>query len=143
MAIKAEIISKIDIEPVFLRVQANVRYWEDADVNGVEDTHGTLMPHVCGEFWTPTIRLSDGLILDWPQGTTADIHYKVCDQGEYFLLDKQRQKIAKWRGYYVPDDFLCHGSDGYGDYIIFEVNKNGVIENYKPPHINPEEWEAT
>jgi len=33
---------EVDIKT--LHVQANVRYWEDATVNGVEDEEGTLMP---------------------------------------------------------------------------------------------------
>lgn len=33
----------------YLEVCAQVRYWEDATVNGAEDADGTLIPAPCGE----------------------------------------------------------------------------------------------
>ena len=119
----------------YIELSAGVRYWEDATVNGVEDSDGTLVPFRNGENWCPVIRLSDGMVMDWPQGTTADIHYKVCDAGEYWLQDANRKRVAKWTGYYVPDAFLCHGDNGYGDYIIFKVGADGLIEKWKMPEI--------
>lgn len=124
---------KIDVE--FIEVSAGVRYWDDATVNGVEDTKGDLIPCREGNLWKPVIRLSDGQIMDWPQGTTADIHYKICDAGLYWLKDKDGLRVAKWGGYYVPDDFLCHGSAGHGDYIIFKVGEDGKIINYRTPTV--------
>ena len=124
------------MQATYLEVVAEVRYWDDATVNGIEDTNGTLMPLRNGNYWNPVIRLADGMVMDWPHGSTADIHYKVCDQGEYWLLDANRKRIAKWDGYYVPNDFLCHGDNGYGDYIIFEVGADGLIKNYRMPEIS-------
>lgn len=121
----------------YIEVSAEVRYWEDATINGKEDTDGTLTPLRTGDNWRPVIRLSDGVVMDWPTGTTADIHFKVCDAGEYWLLDEHRQRIAKWGGYYVPDDFLCHGDEGYGDYIILTIASDGAITGWKLPKI---EW---
>lgn len=119
----------------YLEASAEVRYWEDATVNGVQDADGTLIPLRNGDCWVPLIRLVDGLVMDWPQGTTADIHYKVCDAGEYWLLDDERKRVAKWAGFYVPDKFLCHGNKGFGDYIIFKVGTDGLIENYRAPDV--------
>jgi hypothetical protein len=121
--------------PVYIEVSAEVRYWEDATVNGVEDTDGGLIPFKQGALWRPTIRLSDGAVMDWPVGTVADVHYKVADQGEYWLLGAGAQRVAKWAGYYVPDAFLCHGDTGYGDYIILKINAEGVIQNWTAPDI--------
>lgn len=123
------------MQATYLEVCAEVRYWEDATVNGTDDTGGALIPCREGQYWTPTIRLADGMVMDWPQGTTADVHYKVCDQGEYWLLDADRNRAAKWTGFYVPNDFLCHGDNSYGDYIIFKVGADGLIENYSAPEI--------
>jgi hypothetical protein len=123
------------MKAIYIEVSAEVRYWEDATVNGAEDNEGALIPCREARYWTPTIRLADGLVMDWPQGTTADIHYKVCDAGEYWLLDDERERVAKWSGFYVPDDFLCHGDNGYGDYIIFKVGADGLIEKYSAPEI--------
>ena len=123
------------MQATYIEVRAEVRYWEDATVNGTEDTEGKLIPFRKGENWEPVIRLADGLVMSWPQGTTADVHFKVCDQGQYWLLDEQRKVVAKWGGYYVPNDFLCHGDEGYGDYIILQVGADGLIANWKAPVI--------
>jgi len=125
-----------------LLVEAEVRYWEDATVNGVEDVDGSLIPFKRGDIWKPAIRLADGQIVNWPQGTKADIHYKVCDAGEYFLADDNLQKVAKYNDYYVPNDFLCHGDNGWGDYIIFNVGADGVIRNWRRPEVDEGEWTA-
>lgn len=119
----------------YIEVRAEVRYWEDSVVNGDADESGSLMPFRDGLLWCPVIRLSDGLVIDWPQGTTAEVHYKVCDQGEYWLQNSARQRIAKWGGYYVPNDFLCHGDEGYGDYIIFNVDSEGFIKKWRAPTV--------
>lgn len=130
----------LDAEPMWLQVDAEVRYWEDATVNGDEDTEGDLIPLKQGNRWVPVIRLADGFIAGWPQGVSADIHYKVCDQGEYFLINAALQRISKYRSYYVPD-MLSVGDDGYGDYIILKVNGDGFIEGWTRPVIDEEMWE--
>ena len=127
-------------QAVYIEAIAGVRYWEDATVNGQQDTDGTLIPFRTNEYWCPVIRLSDGCLMDWPAGMTADIHFKVCDDGEYWLLDQFRRRIAKWSGHYVPDSFYCHGDTGYGDYIIFKVGADGRIEGWNPPEIEEQEW---
>lgn len=125
-----------------IEVCAGVRYWEDADVNGIEDKEGMLIPLRVGSLWKPWIRLSDGYIEGWPEGTTASIHYKVCDAGEYWLTDDDGERLYKWSTDYVPDRFLCHGDRGYGDYIIFKVGVSGMIEGWRRPPIEQDEWES-
>lgn len=120
---------------VYIEVRAGVRYWEDAIINGAEDADGNLTPLRNGEHWCPVIRLADGMVMDWPAGTVADIHFKVCDDGEYWLLDEQRSRIAKWAGFYVPNDFLCPAENGYGDYIILTIDADGRIAKWKLPAI--------
>lgn len=119
----------------YIEVDAGVRYWEDAIINGVEDADGSLTPLRKGDRWCPVIRLDDGVVMDWPTGTVADIHFKVCDDGEYWLLDAERKRIAKWTGFYVPDDFLCRGDTGYGDYIILTIGPDGCIAKWEPTAI--------
>jgi hypothetical protein len=123
----------------FIEVDAGVRYWEDADLNGKEDVEG-LVPLRVGERWQPVIELATGRILNWPQGLEANIHYKVCDDGEYWLLDAEQKRIAKWKGYYVPDSILCVGDEGFGDYIIFKVDHSGMVTDWRPPHLDIEGW---
>lgn len=126
------------IQTTYIEVSAEVRYWEDAKINGVEDENGTLTPFRSGDLWCPVIRLEDGMVMDWPAGMVADIHFKVCDAGQYWLLDAGRQRVAKWASYYVPDDFLCQAENGYGDYIIFQVGADGLIKQWRKPEI---EWD--
>ncbi len=114
-----------------LIVDAAVRYWEDATVNGKEDTDGTLIPFRSGDRWQPIIALATGKILGWPEGVSADIHYKVCDAGSYWLGDGHGKKLAKWRGHYVPDRYL----------IVFRVGPTGMIEGWTTPTIDATEWE--
>ncbi len=125
-----------------LVVDARVRYWDDAEINGIQDSEdGLLMPFQSGESWCPVIDLETGMIHGWPKGTTADIHYKVFDDGDYWLSDIGGNRVAKWKGLCVPDAFLCVGDRGYGDYIIMKVDGAGMIEGWTQPEIDPEEWE--
>ncbi len=127
MIIEIKETKKYDVK--LLVVDAGVRYWEDAIVNGIEDKEGLKIPCRNGDSWKPTIDLEEGRILGWPKGTTASIHYKICDDGIYTLYDENFNKIKKIDGY-VPN-MLCPVGDGYGDYIIMNVDKNGIIENFK------------
>jgi hypothetical protein len=128
------------VTPLRLLVRAKVRYWEDAAVNGIEDIDGSLIPCRQGDIWKPCIDLTNGKIIDWPEGTTADIHYKVCDGGKYFIQTDGPE--LKWKGSYVPDSFLCHGDKGHGDYIILNVDEQGYIKDWKEPTVDPNEWEV-
>lgn len=125
----------------FIEVSAGVRYWEDATLNGIEDAEGK-MPFRTGDLWRPIIELTNGRILNWPDGVEADIHYKVCDDGEYWLLNNEGRRIAKHKSYYVPNSILCVGGNGYGDYIIFKVGGDGLIVGWRNPNIDDEDWGA-
>jgi hypothetical protein len=127
--------------PLRLLVSAEVRYWEDAEINGTADTEdGTLIPLKVGNFWKPTIELETGCVMGWPQGTTAGIHYKVCDQGEYWLEDAAGKRL-KWKGAYVPNDLLAIDENGYGDYIILKISAEGIVEGWNVPTLNAADWE--
>lgn len=121
--------SKVDIKT--LRVEAGVRYWEDATVNGIEDEDGELIPCRKKSLWMPVIDIDSGVIKNWERGKSADIHYKVCDAGSYFLDDEDGNVILSRVDDYVPD-ILCPEENGYGDYIIMKVDQNGKIANWKP-----------
>ena len=114
----------------FLKVDAGVRYWEDADVNGVNDEDGELIPCRSGERWCPLIDLETGIVKDWPDSVTARIHYKVCDDGRYALLDSDGNEVTLIEGY-VPD-IMCPEGGGFGDYIIMNIDGSGAIENWLP-----------
>jgi hypothetical protein len=80
--------------------------------------------------WKPTIEIETGIILDWPKGAEASIHYKVCDDGVYRLLDEEKKTVVEIDGY-VPD-IMSPKENGYGDYVIMDVCTNGKIQNWKP-----------
>lgn len=124
--------------PVNLIISAEVRYWEDATVNGEEDSEGILIPLRTGPLWCPTIELATGRVLRWPEGFTARIHYKVCDAGEYWLSDINGKR-AKHKGDYVPR-ILSVGDDGFGDYIILTISADGLINGWKESVIDSEDW---
>ena len=142
---KATVKIKKEIDVRYLKVDAGVRYWEDADVNGKKDidlykTKGAGSPRIpfampvksnptsniySDHFrWRPVIDVEKGCIVDWPKGTTAHIHYKVCDDGVYALLDEDWQTIISVESY-VPD---CIGEDG--DYIIMDIDEDGNIADW-------------
>ena len=124
----------------YIEINASVRNPSSSILNGSEDEDGK-MPLIRFQMWNPVIELETGKILNWPEGNTAEINYKVCDSGEYWLLDEQKNKILKWKGYYVPDDILCTKRNGYGDYIIFDIQEDGTIKNWKTPILDEDEWE--
>ena len=127
--------------PKYLIVEAAVRYWEDASVNGHEDTAGTLIPFRSADQWCPKLELETGRLIGWPQGTSADIHYKVCDKGNYWLADSEGDRIAKWNGVYVPNELLCIGDDGCGDYISLRIDGSGAVQGWRKPRLDWGEWE--
>lgn len=113
----------------FLKVQCGVRYWEDATINGVKDEDGTLTPCRSGEVWAPTIDIDAGKVINWPEGVTASIHFKVCDDGRYTLCDEDMNDLRDIAGY-VPA-MLSPGGSGYSDYVIMEIGPDGLIADWK------------
>lgn len=119
-----------EVEVHYLDVQANVRHWKDATINGVDDENGELTPFKKGDCWCPRIYVGTGQIIGWPQGTKAEIHFKVCDEGVYTLLDESGEPIGKKDGY-VPA-IMCPQGSGFGDYIIMHIGPDGIIKNWQP-----------
>lgn len=137
MKIQATVKKEFDVSTLI--VEAEVRYWEDGEVNGKEDVDGTLIPFREGNLWKPVIELETGIIRGWPQGTAARVHYKVCDAGEYWLGDEKGKKLFKYREDYVPT-LLAVGESGYGDYIILNIVGFGKIEGWRVPILDGDDW---
>ena len=70
-----------------------------------------------------------GVILNWKIGTVADVHFKVCDDGKYHLLDENDNIVSSIIDDYVPKILDIHG-ESYGDYIIMKIDENGFIEKW-------------
>lgn len=127
---KATVKIEKEVEIKTLEVSARVRYWEDTTVNDAEDTDGNLIPCRNGDNWEPVIDIDNGRILHWEQGKKASVHYKVCDAGVYTLKDAEGNTVFTKEGY-VPS-IMCPGADGWGDYIIMEIDENGMISDWVP-----------
>ena len=126
MKAKFTVTKEFDVEYLF--VEAGVRYWEDGVINGVEDKDGNI-PCRDGDCWKPLININTGKIINWTQGVRANIHYKVCDNGTYKLLDANMELIKKIRDY-VPK-MLSPKEEGWGDYIIMDIDADGQIKDWK------------
>lgn len=128
--IELEITRKEKVAVRYLQAECGVRYWEDATVDGVKDTHGSLVPCREGDNWCPIINLETGKIENWKPGVVADIHYKVCDEGRYTLLNEAKEEVRSIDGYVLS--MLAPKSNGHGDYVIMDVNADGVIQSWHP-----------
>lgn len=128
---KATIKVEKEVNIVTLKVAAGVRYWEDAEIDSVPDEDGTATPCRQGELWCPLITFDTGVITNWTIGVKADIHFKVCDSGSYYLIDENGEIVLSIEGDYVPA-CMCPGGSGYGDYIIMQIDENGVIDGWCP-----------
>jgi hypothetical protein len=129
MTFTIEVAQTVKKEVKYLKAECGVRYWEDGEVNGIEDTDGTLIPLRVKDAWCPTIYLTTGAIEDWPDGMIADVHYKVCDDGVYQLLDAEKNIVRSISGY-VPK-IMCPGDSGHGDYVIMTIGPDGKIVGWR------------
>lgn len=147
MKLKTKTTQERDVK--YFCIDCLPRYWEDADINGEEDISfeeqedgkSPRMPlTVYSEQekawkWTLKIEMDTGMILNWPRGTTADVHYKVCDEGTYWFEDENGNIIRHSldediNQYYVPPILDLYG-DSYGDYILMNIDENGHIEGWR------------
>ena len=112
-----------------VRVDAEPRYPEDAEVNGVrEDNDNPKMPFLVhddkyadGWCWKLDIDIVTGEIIGWPKDVRSRVWYKVCDCCGVKYGGKEYYD-------YVPD-FLSIDQDGYGDYIYITI-EGGKIKNW-------------
>lgn len=121
---KVEIRERKIHEVSQLVVKASVRYWDDAEVNGIVDTDGSLIPFRKGDCWNIIVDVDKGQIVGWPKGTTAKTHYKVCDCGLYSLVNSEGVVLFTVESY-VPD---CLGDEG--DYLELEIDSDGFIKDW-------------
>lgn len=122
-----------------VKVEAAVRYPEDAKVNGKdEDNDNPAMPFLSkrkGDYgdewvWKLEIDAATGAVMDWPKETVAKVWYKVCDECKVEI-----EGIPPYEEY-VPD-FLSIDDEGYGDYINLTI-ADGIIQNWNGKAV--EEW---
>lgn len=127
---KITINRPVEVEAVYLKAVCGVRYWDDGEVNGAQDDeHEPTIPFAANGNWAPLINIDAGQIVDWPQGTTASVHYKVCDDGRYELLDAGYNVLTAIDGY-VPR-IMSPKESGHGDYVIMDIDADGKIADWR------------
>lgn len=126
---KIELTVKKEFEVEFLQVSAGVRYWDDGTINGECREDGFDTPCKDGDRWKPIIKLETGEIVNWDKGNKAEMHYKICDDGLYTLIDDKGEVVKTIDGY-VPS-LMCPKENGYGDYIIMDIDEDGMIQDWK------------
>lgn len=119
---------KQEVDLKTLHVSAGVRYWEDAEVNGIVDVDGDRIPCRVGNRWCPEIDIETGVIKNWIKGVTANIHYKICDDGVYSFWGSEGKPVIVKNSYVLA--CLSPEEDGFGDYIIMSVNEEGLIRGW-------------
>lgn len=135
---KVTVKLKVVVDATTIMVSSYVRYWGNADVNGKSDNpDNPNMPCAVKSidngsyYWKPIIDIESGQILNWEHGVTASIHYKVCDEFSCKIVGSVGGVINNITDYegYVPR-FMCPKEEGYGDYIIMDINENGYIKDW-------------
>lgn len=116
---KFNIYKPVQVEAKFIRCNVAVRY-DDEDMPND-------FPFRTRNMWDVTIDIDTGKIIDWPEGVAANIHMKVCDQGNYYLIATDGSTLAKLEEEYVP----CCVPGSYGDYIEFDIGVDGTIDRWK------------
>lgn len=117
MKFHRKIIETIDVK--YLGIRLPVRY-------GDEDIPYDA-PMRNGDVWYATIDIDAGIVLDWPQGKTLNMHMKVVDMGIYTLSTAEGEEVACVEGDYVPTS-LVPGK--YGDYVHLNIDATGKITNW-------------
>lgn len=132
---EAEILVTKAVNVTKLHAKVYPRYMQDAYVNDYREfENNPKMPFVKLDdkineyFWEVNIDIDKGLIENWPTGVKASIHYKVCDEGFYEIFNEKGEKLGDFNGY-VPH-IMCPKKPGYGDYIIMDIDENGIIQNW-------------
>lgn len=116
MKIKVKIAQEINAK--FVKVFIPIRY-------GDEDIPYDF-PLRCKDIWVGIIDIDQGRIIDWPNGESGRLFAKVCDEGEYTLLDEGMSEIIKIKDY-APNNLI---PGEYGDYVDLHIDEIGMITNW-------------
>lgn len=143
--------ARIDLPPAYITLSVPVFYPEDALI-GIDGAWARIKPNGTPKMpclepdgegaweWNLIIDPLVGKVVNWPVTPNSDIeakvHYKVCDECniEFFAAGEYRCNNDCNSGY-VPD-FLAIDKEGYGDYIIITINKDGYIKNWSVSAFN-------
>lgn len=114
---KVTVMKPVEVEAAAISIFVPVRY-------GDEDMPFDA-PGRAGDVWRAIVDIDTGKIRDWPGGA-LDMDMKVCDCGEYILLDRDGHNVAEILNDYVPE---CV-PNGYGDYLTLSITEDGTVTNW-------------
>jgi len=112
--------------------QIDVRYLKlNLDIYG-EDLPSDL-PFQFGNQWEIIIDIDHGMVMNWHYAQSIKLNFKVRDSGTYTLYDKNF-KMVRYTDHddspkYAPNQLLPP-SNGYGDYLELDIDKDGKIMNW-------------
>lgn len=76
-----------------------------------------------------TINLDERRICNWTYNAGLRIWAKVCNSGTYELQDKNGNPLLQIIGY-VPNEVIPPQENGFGDYVEFCIDRDGIISNW-------------
>lgn len=126
---KVVINSSQEIVVKYVKVELPIRYGEEDMPKDFPLREEVSTDKNNNDWWKATIEVDTGKILEWPQGQIGEFYLKVVDEGFYYLLNENQKIIASIEQDYVPNRLLPP-TDGYGDYINFKIDENGIITNW-------------
>jgi hypothetical protein len=121
MKATVRIEKEVDIKAVLIDIAP--RYIGDRDDDDMPTDFPLLSENK--DAWRASVNIDTGEIANWPIGDARKMHVKVCDAGIYKLIDVDGNIVAEKDGY-VPDVV----PNDYGDYVVLNINENGVIDNW-------------
>lgn len=122
---KFTVTQPVEIDVSLVRIDVPVRYEEEDIPND--------FPLRDGDMWKAIVAINNGQIQGWPQGRAGEMHMKVCDGGEYSLLNHAGEQVGETLSDYVPGGLIPEG----GDYIVLSIDANGYITNWpKRPDVS-------
>jgi len=111
--------------------------FEDGEVDGVDDDEDEpRIPCVDEDLrWRILIDMKDGKILNWKEGTTASVYYKVVDDGIYTLYDNDMNEKYSSEDYVPKIMAFDEDGFGYGDYMSLTIDEHGYIKGWPKKNI--------
>ena len=124
-----------------IRANVNIRYSNGFSINGEDRAESEFENLPCFDAklgksgrWNILIDVKTGIISDWKNGISVEMHAKVCDDGFYTFYDNEGNVIYESDNYeYVP---LFFPEQHYGDYLILSIDETGKITNWKEGEFN-------
>ena len=131
----------VKVDATITRLEVIIPLSHDEDKEAIPEG----LPHFANDVLTLNIDVDTGVIADWPQGETMEVHWKVRDSGTYRLyghsaqgltitdeasgdeIDNPEMMWAEIKEDYVPN--IVPGA--YGDYIELYIDGTGTITNWR------------